>query len=59
MTCKEENLASIREASSKGEGKGEASVTADQQKRLHEKLDKCKQDSQRVRTLIAASLTNL
>lgn len=45
MTCKEEKLASMREANSKGE----ASVTADQQKKLHEKVDKCKQDSQKVR----------
>lgn len=49
MACKEERLASIREANSKGE----ASVTADQQKKLQEKLDKCKQDSQKVRALVA------
>lgn len=49
MACKEEKIASIREANSKGE----ASVTADQQKKLQEKLDKCKQDSQKVRTLVA------
>lgn len=46
MACKEEKLASNREANSKAE----ASVTVDQQKKLHEKLDKCKQDSQKVRT---------
>lgn len=48
MTCKEEKLASMREANSKGE----ASVTADQQKKLHEKVDKCKQDSQKVRIIM-------
>uniref|UniRef100_A0A665THF9 Protein kinase C and casein kinase substrate in neurons 1b n=1 Tax=Echeneis naucrates TaxID=173247 RepID=A0A665THF9_ECHNA len=45
MACKEEKLASTREANSKGE----TSLTADQQKKLHEKVDKCKQDSQKVR----------
>lgn len=51
MACKEERMASIREANSKGE----ASVTADQQKKLQEKLDKCKQDSQKVRGLVAVA----
>lgn len=46
MACKEEKLAAAREAN----GKTEASVTADQQKKLHEKVDKCKQDSQKVRS---------
>lgn len=45
MACKEEKLAATREAN----GKTEASVTADQQKKLHEKVDKCKQDVQKVR----------
>lgn len=45
MACKEEKLASTREAN----GRSEASVTADQQKKLSEKVDKCKQDSQKVR----------
>lgn len=45
MTCKEEKIASTREANSKGE----ASVTSDQQKKLQEKLDKCKNDVQKVR----------
>uniref|UniRef100_A0A673JHY5 Protein kinase C and casein kinase substrate in neurons 1b n=1 Tax=Sinocyclocheilus rhinocerous TaxID=307959 RepID=A0A673JHY5_9TELE len=45
MACKEENIASTREANSKGE----ASVTSDQQKKLQEKLDKCKNDVQKVR----------
>lgn len=55
MACKEEKLASMREANSKAE----ASVTADQQKKLHEKVDKCKQDSQKVRTPLAASFAGL
>lgn len=46
MACKEEKLAAAREAN----GKTEASVTVDQQKKLHEKVDKCKQDVQKVRT---------
>lgn len=46
MACKEEKLASMREANSKAE----TSMTADQLKKLHEKVDKCKQDSQKVRT---------
>lgn len=46
MACKEEKLAATREAN----GKTEASVTPDQQKKLHEKVDKCKQDVQKVRT---------
>ncbi|XP_034021524.1 protein kinase C and casein kinase substrate in neurons protein 1 isoform X2 [Thalassophryne amazonica] len=45
VACKEEKLASIREANSKGE----SSVTAEQQKKLQEKLDKCKQDSQKAK----------
>lgn len=45
MACKEEKLATTREAN----GKTEASVTPDQQKKLHEKVDKCKQDVQKVR----------
>ncbi|XP_053172730.1 protein kinase C and casein kinase substrate in neurons protein 1 isoform X2 [Scomber japonicus] len=45
MACKEEMLASNREANSRVE----TSMTADQQKKLHEKLDKCKQDSQKAK----------
>ncbi|XP_018616152.1 protein kinase C and casein kinase substrate in neurons protein 1 isoform X2 [Scleropages formosus] len=45
MACKEEKLAAAREANSKTE----ASVTPDQQKKLHEKVDKCKQDVQKAR----------
>lgn len=55
MACKEEKLASTREANSKVD----ASVTADQQKKLHEKADKCKQDSQKVRAPAAVALTGL
>lgn len=45
IACKEEKVASMREANIKAE----ASVTAEQQKKIHEKVDKCKQDSQKVR----------
>ncbi|XP_039971500.1 protein kinase C and casein kinase substrate in neurons protein 1 [Xiphias gladius] len=55
MACKEEKLASTREANSKGE----ASVTADQQKKLHEKVDKCKQDSQKAREKYEKALDEL
>lgn len=56
MACKEEKLAATREAN----GKTEASVTPDQQKKLHEKVDKCKQDVQKVRKklIMHASYTN-
>lgn len=50
MACKDEKVASVREANSKGE----ASVTADQQKKLNDKLDKCKQESEKVRMLFLA-----
>lgn len=43
MACKEEKLAAAREA--------DASVTTDQQKKLHEKTEKCKQDVQKVRKI--------
>ncbi|KAM9361550.1 protein kinase C and casein kinase substrate in neurons protein 1 [Symphorus nematophorus] len=55
MACKEEKLASMREANSKGE----ASVTADQQKKLHEKVDKCKQDSQKAKEKYEKALDEL
>lgn len=45
MACKEEKLAATREANSKGE-----TSTPAEQKKLQEKLEKCKQDSQKVRT---------
>lgn len=51
MACKEEKLAATREAN----GKTEASVTPDQQKKLHEKVDKCKQDVQKVRKKLGKS----
>lgn len=51
MTCKEEKLAATREANSKGE----ASTPAEQ-KKLQEKLEKCKQDSQKVRTYTGMTL---
>lgn len=44
MACKEEKLAAAREA--------DASVTPDQQKKLHEKTEKCKQDVQKVRKTV-------
>uniref|UniRef100_F7B083 Protein kinase C and casein kinase substrate in neurons 1 n=1 Tax=Xenopus tropicalis TaxID=8364 RepID=F7B083_XENTR len=43
MACKEEKLASSREAS----GKADASVTADQLRKLQDKVEKCKQDVQK------------
>ncbi|KAM4613531.1 protein kinase C and casein kinase substrate in neurons protein 1 isoform 2-T2 [Polymixia lowei] len=55
IACKEEKLASTREANSKGE----ASVTADQQKKLHEKVDKCKQDSQKAKEKYEKALDEL
>ncbi|XP_051269647.1 protein kinase C and casein kinase substrate in neurons protein 1 isoform X2 [Dicentrarchus labrax] len=55
MACKEEKLASTREANSKGE----ASLTADQQKKLHEKVDKCKQDSQKAKEKYEKALDEL
>ncbi|KAI7808091.1 protein kinase C and casein kinase substrate in neurons protein 1, partial [Triplophysa rosa] len=52
MACKEEKIASTREANSKGE----ASVTTDQQKKLQEKLDKCKNDVQKAKEKYEKSL---
>lgn len=45
MACKEEKLAATREANA------EATVTPDQQKKLHEKVEKCKQDVQKVSSM--------
>ncbi|XP_062329519.1 protein kinase C and casein kinase substrate in neurons protein 1 [Osmerus eperlanus] len=45
LACKEEKLALTREANSKAE----PAVAAEQQKKLHEKVDKCKQDSQKAK----------
>uniref|UniRef100_A0A3P9N6S7 Protein kinase C and casein kinase substrate in neurons 1a n=1 Tax=Poecilia reticulata TaxID=8081 RepID=A0A3P9N6S7_POERE len=55
MACKEERLAAAREAN----GKTEASVTPDQQKKLHEKVDKCKQDMQKAKEKYEKSLEEL
>ncbi|KAM8867034.1 protein kinase C and casein kinase substrate in neurons protein 1-like isoform 1-T2 [Synchiropus picturatus] len=55
MACKEEKLAASREAN----GKGESSVTADQQKKLHEKVEKCKQDSQKAKEKYTKTLEEL
>lgn len=55
MACKEEKLAATREAN----GKAEASVTPDQQKKLHEKTEKCKQDSQKAKEKYEKSLEEL
>ncbi|KAL3974727.1 fer-1-like protein 6 [Sarotherodon galilaeus] len=55
MACKEEKLAATREAN----GKSEASVTPDQQKKLHEKVDKCKQDTQKAKEKYEKSLEEL
>uniref|UniRef100_A0A3Q3WE22 Uncharacterized protein n=1 Tax=Mola mola TaxID=94237 RepID=A0A3Q3WE22_MOLML len=55
MACKEEKLAATREAN----GKTEASVTPDQQKKLHEKVDKCKQDVQKAKEKYDKSLEEL
>ncbi|XP_036390246.1 protein kinase C and casein kinase substrate in neurons protein 1-like [Megalops cyprinoides] len=55
MACKEERLAATREANSKAD----ASVTPDQQKKLHEKVDKCKQDVQKAKEKYEKSLEEL
>ncbi|KAM7402501.1 hypothetical protein PAMP_017733 [Pampus punctatissimus] len=55
MACKEEKLAFNREANSKAD----SSVTADQQKKLTEKLDKCKLDSQKAKEKYEKALDEL
>uniref|UniRef100_A0A3P8YVD4 Uncharacterized protein n=1 Tax=Esox lucius TaxID=8010 RepID=A0A3P8YVD4_ESOLU len=55
MACKEEKLAATREA----DGKTQASVTTDQQKKLHEKTDKCKHDVQKAKEKYEKSLLEL
>ncbi|TRY86850.1 hypothetical protein DNTS_025617 [Danionella cerebrum] len=55
LACKEEKIASAREASSKAE----ASVTSDQQKKLQEKVDKCKNDVQKAKEKYEKSLDEL
>ncbi|XP_015237219.1 PREDICTED: protein kinase C and casein kinase substrate in neurons protein 1-like [Cyprinodon variegatus] len=44
MACKEEKLAATREANIKGEG-----TTPAEQRKIQDKLDKCKQDSQKTK----------
>uniref|UniRef100_A0A9J7XLL1 Protein kinase C and casein kinase substrate in neurons 1a n=1 Tax=Cyprinus carpio carpio TaxID=630221 RepID=A0A9J7XLL1_CYPCA len=51
MACKEEKLAAAREA--------DASATPDQQKKLHEKTEKCKQDVQKAKEKYEKSLDEL
>ncbi|ROL52184.1 Protein kinase C and casein kinase substrate in neurons protein 1 [Anabarilius grahami] len=51
MACKEEKLAAGREA--------DASVAPDQQKKLHEKTEKCKQDVQKAKEKYEKSLDEL
>ncbi|XP_030231372.1 protein kinase C and casein kinase substrate in neurons protein 1 isoform X1 [Gadus morhua] len=53
--CKEEKLASSREAN----GKADAATNADQLKKLTEKMEKCKQDSQKAREKYEKSLEEL
>ncbi|KAM6977199.1 protein kinase C and casein kinase substrate in neurons protein 1a isoform 1-T2 [Aplochiton taeniatus] len=55
MACKEEKLAATREAN----GKTDASVTQDQQKKLHEKVEKCKNDTQKTKEKYEKSLEEL
>ncbi|XP_030633348.1 protein kinase C and casein kinase substrate in neurons protein 1 [Chanos chanos] len=55
MACKEEKVASSREANVKGE----SSVTSDQQKKLHEKVDKCKNDVQKAKEKYEKALEEL
>ncbi|XP_059923088.1 protein kinase C and casein kinase substrate in neurons protein 1-like [Gadus macrocephalus] len=55
LACKEEKMAATREAN----GKTEASVTQDQQKKLHEKTDKCKHDTQKAKEKYEKSLDEL
>lgn len=45
LACKEEKIASNREANNKGEA---SSTTAEQQKKFQEKLDKCRSEVQKV-----------
>ncbi|KAM6981159.1 protein kinase C and casein kinase substrate in neurons protein 1 [Aplochiton taeniatus] len=55
LACKEEKLASTREANSKAE----CNVTAEQQKRMTEKVDKCKQDSLKAKEKYEKALDEL
>ncbi|GAA6104894.1 protein kinase C and casein kinase substrate in neurons protein 1 isoform X1 [Tachysurus ichikawai] len=56
MACKEEKIASSREANSKGEA---SSTTADQQKKFQEKLDKCKSEVQKAKEKYVKALDEL
>ncbi|KAK1796384.1 hypothetical protein P4O66_009434 [Electrophorus voltai] len=55
MACKEEKLASIREANSKAE----ASITPEQLKKLQEKVDKCKNDTMKAKDKYEKALDEL
>ncbi|XP_041084405.1 protein kinase C and casein kinase substrate in neurons protein 1-like [Polyodon spathula] len=55
LACKEEKLAAVREANSKAE----ASVTPDQQKKLQDKVDRCKQDVQKAKEKYEKALDEL
>ncbi|XP_072308255.1 protein kinase C and casein kinase substrate in neurons protein 1 [Eucyclogobius newberryi] len=54
IACKEEKLASTRESNCKGD-----TVTVDQQKKLQEKLEKCKQDTQKAKDKYEKALDEL
>ncbi|XP_007546999.1 protein kinase C and casein kinase substrate in neurons protein 1 isoform X1 [Poecilia formosa] len=54
MACKEEKLATSREANTKGDG-----TTQAEQKKLQDKLEKCKQDSQKTREKYEKTLDEL
>ncbi|KAF7711441.1 protein kinase C and casein kinase substrate in neurons protein 1 isoform X1 [Silurus meridionalis] len=56
IACKEEKLASSREANSKGEA---SSTTAEQQKKFQEKLDKCKSEVQKAKEKYVKALDEL
>ncbi|XP_063064691.1 protein kinase C and casein kinase substrate in neurons protein 1-like [Engraulis encrasicolus] len=55
MACKEEKMAATREATAKAE----ASVTTDQLKKFHEKVEKCKQDAGKAKEKYDKSLEEL
>ncbi|XP_061582858.1 protein kinase C and casein kinase substrate in neurons protein 1 isoform X2 [Cololabis saira] len=55
MACKEEKLAVMREENNKGD----ASVAADQQKKLHEKVEKSRQESQKAKEKYEKALDEL
>lgn len=55
LACKEEKLAVTREANSKAEQNN----TPEQQKKLQDKVEKCKQDVQKVRALAWTGLPSV